>query len=522
MARQGAGLPMTSKWDPERLQQEVEVLKELNTRPFLGRVRGYLSLTGPGWMQSAMTLGAGSAVASVVAGAFYGYQLLWVQPIAMLMGIAMMSALGNIVLTKRERAYSSVSRELHVGLAFVWALATLVATIIWHFPQYGLAGAAMWDAANILGISNPVDAGGEVTSRMPEFLVKFAVGFAVLFVSINVVWSYGSKPKGIKIYETFLRWVIRLVILAFLIVVVRQFLRGGLDVVAIIKGFTTFQIPEENRQQAITTILGAIGAAVGINMTFLYPYSILAKGWGPHHKGLARFDLFGSLLLPYVVLTSLIMIAMASTLHQPPFGTNLATNPGLTELRPIDAAQSLAPLLGEYGGRLIFNLGFFGMACGAITAHMVVCGFTVCEMFGLEYTPGRYKLFSLLPAVGVIGVMFPAPLWLPIAASAIAFSMLPIAYIVFFILQNRRSYLGEAVGQGGRRTVFNIILLLAVGMSLIGSYIQLNNRVIKPIQKMWAPPAEEKPADPAPAVAPAVDTPAVVPEEDRPEEEESP
>ncbi len=122
----------------------------------------------------------------------------------------------------------------------------------------------------------------------------------------------------------------------------------------------------------------------------------------------------------------------------------------------------------------------------------------------------------------MIGVVFPAPLWLPIAASAIAFSMLPIAYIVFLILQNKRSYLGDAVGKGLRRTVFNFILILAVGMSLIGSYIQLHNRVIKPIQKMRTQAAVEKPADSAPAVVPAVDTPAVVREVEEPEAEESP
>ena len=82
-----AGLPMAAKWDPERLKRESDALVELEKKPFGERIRGYYKLTGPAWMQSAMTLGAGSAAASVVAGAFYGYQLLWVQPIAMFLGI---------------------------------------------------------------------------------------------------------------------------------------------------------------------------------------------------------------------------------------------------------------------------------------------------------------------------------------------------------------------------------------------------------------------------------------------------
>ena len=66
-------------------------------------------------------------------------------------------------------------------------------------------------------------------------------------------------------------------------------------------------------------------------------------------------------------------------------------------------------------------VGFaIGMACGAISTHMVVCGFTGCEMFKLEYTTRRYRWFTLLPAIGVLGVAFSSPLWMPIVASAIA------------------------------------------------------------------------------------------------------
>jgi manganese transport protein len=302
-----AGLPMTAKWDPEKLQRDTDALIELEKQPLGPRIRGYYKLTGPAWMQSAMTLGAGSAAASVVAGAFYGYELLWVQPIAMILGVFMMMALGNITLTKGERAYNVVKRELHISVAFLWALATVVATLVWHFGQYALLGGAFWDLANVAGIEN-----SSPESKTVETVVRFAGGALILGINIVLVWSYGSKPKGIAMYEGFLRWMIRLVMLAFLIVVVVQVAKAKLDWAALFRGFIP-TMPDS--PQKWTTVLGAIGAAVGINMTFLYPYSILAKGWGKHHKGLARFDLVTSLLVPYVVLTSLIIIGMASTVH---------------------------------------------------------------------------------------------------------------------------------------------------------------------------------------------------------------
>ena len=463
------GLPMTSKWDPAKIQAEEAHLRELDTQPFSKRIKGYFKLTGPAWMQSAMTLGAGSAAASVMMGAFYGYDLLWVQPIAMLLGVFMMAALGNIVLTKGERGFEIVKRELHPSIAFFWAFATVVSTVIWHFGQYALLGGAFWDMANVASIENSGD------SKTIETLVRFAGGFLILGINIALTWNYGGKSTGIKIYEGFLRWMIRLVMLSFLIVVAVMAVRARIDWAAVFKGFFTISIPDGS----MTTVLGAIGAAVGINMTFLYPYSILAKGWGRHHKGLARFDLVMSLFVPYVVLTTLIIIGMASTVHG-----NLGEGVTLQNFKPIDAAQSLVPILGGSLGRIVFDLGFAGMACGAISAHMVCCGFTVCEMFGLEYTPKRYRMFTLVPAIGILGVMIKSPIWLPVIASALAFTMLPIAYVSFFILNNKRSYLGDAVGKGWKRIAVNAVLLVAVALSLVGAGIKIKGGVIDKIKNM--------------------------------------
>ena len=63
----------------------------------------------------------------------------------------MLAALGNITLSRGERPYKSFSRELAPWVAFLWALGAIVASIIWHFPQYGLVGGAAWDLAQLVG-----------------------------------------------------------------------------------------------------------------------------------------------------------------------------------------------------------------------------------------------------------------------------------------------------------------------------------------------------------------------------------
>jgi Mn2+/Fe2+ NRAMP family transporter len=477
MADQSKGLPMTSKWDPQKLQAETAYLQDLQTKPFFPRIRGYMKLTGPAWLQSAMTLGAGSAAASVMAGKFFGYQLLWVQPIAMFLGIMMLGALGNVVLSTGERPYKSFSRELHVSIAFLWALGTVVASVIWHFPQYGLAGAACWDLADLT--ANLAGVPEDSLFYKADKLVKFAAGALILGLSIFITWNYGSRAKGIKLYEGFIRWVIRLVIISFAAVVISTIPR--IDWGALFRGFFVPSIPEG--KGALTTVLGAFGAAVGINMTFLYPYSLLAKGWGKNHKGLSRWDLFSSMFLPFVLVTSLVIIAMANTVYDP------AVVGVQEKIKPVEVAQGLTGVLGMWGGRIVFDLGFMGMACGAISTHMVVCGFTFCEMFGLEYTPKRYRMFTLVPAIGILGVFFESPIWMPVVASAICLTMLPLAYIAFLIMNNKKSYIGDATGKGLKRAIFNIVLLIALTAATVGSAIKFKQGVIDKIPKLFDKPA---------------------------------
>jgi len=493
------GLPMTAKWDPEKLAKEEKYLQELETKSLWERIRGYAKLTGPAWLQSAMTLGAGSAAASVMAGASFGYKLLWVQPLAMFFGIIVFAALSKIVLTTGERPYRSFGRELHPIVPLFWALGTIVASVIWHFPQYTLAGSAAWDLAqvvqmNVLDQKQPTplqqDPGEKNDSREAapqvrslEYLVKYGVAACILMINIFTVWNYGSHARGIKLYEGFLRWVIRIVILAFLAVVVYT----GINWKELFWGLFGFYVPQTT--EGITVVLGALGAAVGINMTFLYPYSILAKGWGKHHRGLAKWDLFSSMLVPYTIVTSLIIIAMANTIYEGKDTVRFG-------LQPVQAAAAFSTLMHSNLGRVILDLGFLAMTCGAISTHMVVCGFTMCEMLELQYTRARFRLFSLTPAIGILGAGMGLPFWMPILASAICLTMLPIVYLAIFVMVNKKRYLGEAVGSGPVRWLFNLLLLAAITVTTIGTAVQIKVRVVEPLRKWLNPPAAAQPAGP--------------------------
>jgi hypothetical protein len=101
-----------------------------------------------------------------------------------------------------------------------------------------------------------------------------------------------------------------------------------------------------------------------------------------------------------------------------------------------------------------------------------------------------------VPVIGILGVAFPSPLWMPIVASAIALTLLPIAYITFFLMSNRRSYLGEAVGAGIRRVLFNTAMIVAIVFASVGSAIKIKTGVINklfPPSRTESSPAEKQP-----------------------------
>ena len=225
MADEKKGIPMTPKWDPEKLQKEISELQELERKPFLTKSAGYLKRTGPGLMQSAMTLGAGSAAASVVAGASFGYKLLWIQPVAMFLGVMMLAALANVVLTTEERPFRAFGRELSWLLVALWAIGTVMASVIWHFPQYGLAAGAVRDLADMAGVVSRAPEGEAVAWGYTSagLIISFAAGGAILLINIITTWSYGAGSWGVKLYEWFLRGVIGLIIVAFGIVVIANF-----------------------------------------------------------------------------------------------------------------------------------------------------------------------------------------------------------------------------------------------------------------------------------------------------------
>lgn len=332
------------------IEQDRAAIREARAKGGGATLKTYLRLSGPGWLQSAITLGGGSLAGALYLGVLGGYSLLWVQPLAMIMGVIMLSAIGYVTLTTRRRPFVMMNQEVNPVLGWSWALAALVANMVWILPQFAMSTAAAQQSL-LPGIFG-AEAMNDSTAKLILVLLLGAAAVAV-------VWSYGSGREGVKAFELILKLMVAAIVLSFIAVVLWMTFNGALPWGIILRGFIpdlnlltqpassyapfldavqpgfrefwTNLIVNDQRDFMIT----AAAVAVGINMTFLMPYALLRRGWDQEFRGLAIFDLSTGMFIPFLLVTGCIVIAASSQFHtRPAEGLAIGETAGALETSP--------------------------------------------------------------------------------------------------------------------------------------------------------------------------------------------
>ena len=440
-------------------EEEIAQLEALDAKPFLPRTLGYMRHIGPGYMQSAMTLGGGTAFASIFAGAAFGYQLLWVAPLAMLLGIIVLSAVAHQTLSTDENPFQAMKRHAGSFYAYSYAIGGIASSIIWQFAQYALASSMLVAVAK--------SSGYEVS--------KGAMGAVALGWCVAVALLYDSRPSLVRLYENLIKGMVWFIIACFGLVVIKTGIPHPGD---LLSGAVPFRIPGENKGvEGMTLVVSGLAAAVGANMVFVYPYTLRKRGWGRAHHRLARIDLGFGMFIPYAIAASLMLIASASVFY---YGDpELFVGKGIS---PPDAAAILAApdRLGPEVGMWVFGLGIVAMALSSITMQMLCSGFALCEMCGWEAKGARYKLGMMLPAVGVLGSVFwsDISLWVAVPTNVVCGFLLPITYIAFIKMNRSRDYLGEATPTGNLAKMWTLGMWVStlVLVGFLGNFVRENGR----------------------------------------------
>lgn len=511
---------------PETSSEEA-LLAEAQTAGVVRRFSIFAKLSGPGWLQGAVTLGGGSLAGALFLGVLAGPNLLWLQPLAVACGITLLAAITYVTLSTERQPVETISENLNPVLAYAWILGTMMANVVFCVPQFALATATV--TQNL------------IPSLHHNTTAPWVIGVVLAIIGFIVVRSYGEGSKGVHLFELVLKILVGVVVVSFMAVVVLLLTSGQLNLGAVLAGFvpslSQFTEPtaalaaaaaatgeHEDIWRAIIAdqqrdrMLAAAGAAVGINMTFLLPYTLLKRKWGRRHRDLAIFDLSLGLLVPFVIATSCLVIAAGSQFYNrtddvlAKDGTVIANmagaykasaagfvakrtaamGEGATELtvetlaepdRQLAAmlssrdagqlARTLQPVLGKAGANLIFGIGVFAMAVSTI----IMLGLMNAAALGALLKNFDSKAVFLVGAImPLIAGIFAPVLWtgasraaLAIPASTTAITLGPIAYITFLLLINSKGALGANRPEGMARIIWNVLMLLATGLASLAS-----------------------------------------------------
>jgi Mn2+/Fe2+ NRAMP family transporter len=511
------------------MSHNIEKIQSIQSCNFFGRLAGYAKLTGPGWVQAAVTLGGGSLVGALYLGIIGGYEFLWLQPLAMLCGIIMLGAISHVTLSCKERPFRLMQKNVSSTLAWSWLIATVIADTVFCAAQFSLGRGALED--NLGFTPGP-----------------YVITGSLFIIALALIALSQKNDRASRIIDNLLKSLVAIIVLAFMGVVAtlikNDAVSWGSLFAGLIPDFSALFRPTDQIAAAIATtgdhaaywteyvtseqrgkIIAAFGTAVGINMTFLLPYSLRKKGWGPAHRQLSRYDLVLGLFVPFILGASALVITSAAAFHAKHADVITADGTPLPEMEKafykvldgslvrhneafitldstsknaarasaslaekqlaamlsnrdsVNLAQSLQPFLGKYA-QTIFGIGVLAMAISTLLVHMMMNGYAISEAFSKV---GNAKLFFIGALMPALAGLFSPYLWsgdakaaMAIPASVIATTLLPIAYLAFLLMMNSKSALGDSLPKN--RILINILMTISTGVAAFASIWALYNK----------------------------------------------
>lgn len=290
----------------------------------------YLRSFGPGIIIVLTWLGAGDVVDMSIAGANYGYSLMWVLVVAILMRFLFVSLIARYQLCNQhgEGVLDGLAR-LHRWYAPVLFVAAIVMGHV--YESYMTVGA------------------GEVCRNL------FGVG---------QTWQWALLCNGVALLLVFqpsydcLEWLFKFFLGLLAVSFVGSALWVGCDVKGLVQGLYRIGLPDQRGQfNPLLIAVAMIGAVGGSLMNLAYPYFLEAKGWrGPQYRRVQFYDFL--LAIVVMIVLNLAVWTLGAELLYP--DKQIKTLEDLPNL--------LTTLLGRSGG-VLFYLGIFAAIYTSVLGH---------------------------------------------------------------------------------------------------------------------------------------------------------
>jgi Mn2+/Fe2+ NRAMP family transporter len=395
----------------------MNIFKALKENVVLRNILIFLSVLGPGIITGSVDNDAGGITTYSVAGASYGYRLLWtlIPSFIALLAVQEMNARMGIVTGK---GLADLIREnFGVKITFYIFVFLLVADIGNTATEFaGVAGSMM-----VFGISKYVSV--PIAAIAVWFLVvkgnyktaeRVFLMFSVFLLSY-IVSAVMAKPHWSEIGKAIVNPGIRL------------------------------------NEDSLSMVLGIVGTTIAPWMQFYMQSAVIEKRIKVQDYKFVIWDVvIGG--VGTIVVAFFIMVACASTLHVNGIKIEAAQ----------DAAMALKPLAGAMAST-VFAFGLFVASIFSATILPLATAFYVCEAFGFEagidkkfgQAPQFYGLITLIIGIGVTIILLPhAPLIaITIWTQVLNAILLPMVLICMIIIINKKEIMGDYRNNALQNTV---------------------------------------------------------------------
>ena len=386
-----------------------------------------LAVVGPGIITANVDNDAGGIATYSVAGAHYGYTLLWMMPLVLLALVIIqeMSARLGVVTGK---GLADLIRE---GLGVRWT------TIILGMLLF-------------VNLANTVSEFAGVAASMEIFGVSKYISVPLAAVGVWFLIVKGNYKTTERIFLIASAIYLSYVISGFM---------AKPDWMAVFQASVT---PSFHLDAGYVTIfVTIIGTTIAPWMQFYQQSSIVDKGIKVEDYNFEKVDVVvGSIFA--VVVAAFIMVACAATLYQS----------GARIEGAKDAALALGPLAGE-NATILFGLGLLNASLFSAAILPLSTAYTVCEAFGWESSishdwkdaPMFFGIYTALIVLGAAIILLPIKSLIDAMMISQTFNgvLLPVILVTMLKLINDKHIMGKYVN--GK--IFNILAWATVVILII-------------------------------------------------------
>lgn len=319
---------------------------------------------GPGILVTAAFIGPGTITASTLAGANFGYTLLWALTFA---------TMATIILQEMSARLGIITQK---GLGEV--LLDALQTSIWKWPLISLiivalyGGNAAYEAGNLAGAALGLEA---LTGENKTAFKASVIVLSILGAGILLKGNY-------KHIERILIFLVLLMALSFIL----TFFVVKPDLFSMIEGIFTPTIPEGS----LLTVIALIGTTVVPYNLFLHASAAKSHWKKAEELSTARTDTIIS-----IGLGGLIAILVVSTAAASMFAHGIAVN------NTSDMAQQFEPLFGTFS-KYLLGVGMFSAGLSSVITAPLATSYAISEV--LQFKGGTKSNAFKLVSISIIVV----------------------------------------------------------------------------------------------------------------------